>query len=190
MTELSPRIACPVSGLCLESIVPSVLWNKSDLIMVDSWKELLRTIIFILIVVLPCLINLLDCNLCRSLFWNFFDLGWFFTGDDLMLDRLNFFMCFFGWLFLWCYWSLGFFVFKFKFLLWVQVRRINRTLDSFDFLLLFNFRNCSARIFNSLISFFCFFGFGVYYDSLCSSDEDYFLTSFLWFFLSFLGTST
>lgn len=107
--------------------------------MVDSWKELLRTIIFILIVVLPCLINLLDWNLCRSLFWNFFDLCRFFTGDDLMLDRLDFFMCFFCWLLLWCYWSLGFFVFKLKFLLRVQVRRINRTLDSLDFLLLFNF---------------------------------------------------
>jgi hypothetical protein len=46
-----------------------------------------------------------------------------------------------------------------------------------------------ACFFYFLISFFCFFGFGVYYDSFSYSDEVYFLTCFL-LFLSFLGMTT
>ena len=140
MAELTPWVAStiPVTGFCLKSVVSSILWDKSDIVFVDSWKELLRTIISLTIVVITISIisAVLNCRL--------FDLSWLLAGYNCFLDDFYFFLNFFNYFLFGGDGFFCFFIFKLKFFLWVQIWWIDRP---FDFLLLLLFFNLLLLLF-------------------------------------------
>lgn len=162
---MPPCVSSSVSCLCLKCIISSILWNKTNFILVYSWKELLWSII------VPIIFSILIWNviiisyLFNFNFWFYFlNLSWFFTCLNWLLFLIYF---------LRCDWSFSLFILKLKLLFRIQIRRINRTFD-FSlfflflnlFLLFFRFRSLLLwtlllrwrLFFNLFFRFFIFFG--------------------------------
>ena len=91
ITELTPWISSPISSFCFKCIISSVFRNKTNFNIVDSWKELFRSVINIIIITsCKIILNVLILNLIGSLIFN-----WFFSGLNLTFnnfDKLFFFL--------------------------------------------------------------------------------------------------
>lgn len=109
VAELSPCVACSISSLGLKSIVSSILRNVTNFVFINSRKELLRTV----------LVMIISINFLFLIYhnWNNFRFNF--------LNCLNFFLH----LLLWSHWLSGFLILKVEFLLGIKIWRVNWSLD-------------------------------------------------------------